>query len=348
MNRLARRLALAATALALAYSAGWYVVASRLETIVLAWIDDRRAQGWTATYDSMRLEGFPFAWRARLEKPVLASDRTSSPFRWSGPVITLGWKPWRPERVGYVATGEHRIAATGPRPGRKLSLTSKRAEGDILFGGPHGLKRLIARIDGALLESERDRKIRIDRIAADIDTAPLPRGENTADKMASLRLVGSASGITLPENGAMPLGRTVGNVELDATVLGRVSAGSTRQVLAAWRNDGGIVEIDRFGLGWSRLTVEASGSLALDSDLQPVVGASGTIQGHQETLTALTAAGTLKPGEALMARMALTFLERQGSENARAEIRVSLAIQDGWLHVGPVRLFRMPLVRWDG
>jgi hypothetical protein len=355
VKRILRTLAIALTALALLWSAGWYIVADRLDTIVTAWVEKRRAQGWTATYAGLTLEGFPFAWRARIREPVLDAPAAKPPFRWSGPVILLDWKPWQAERIGFDAPGAHRLVATDPSSETTAALTSNQATGEIVFGGPDGLKGLSAHIDGAILatipgslDAPPDRPgIRIDRIDAAFDAAPAPRKGSADSKTPSARINASILGMTLPESVKSPLGRTIGSIALDATILGRLPRTETRDALDAWRNDGGLVEIDRFHLGWSRLVLDASGSFALDRSLQPVVSASGTISGHQETLTALTASGALKPGEALIVRMALTFLEGGKQRGDRPEIRVSLSIQDGWLYLGPVKLLKVPPILWN-
>ena len=140
---------------------------------------------------------------------------------------------------------------------------------------------------------------------------------------------------------------TIGSIALDATLMGKVGSGGILPALTAWRDDGGILEIDRFALGWSRLVLDASGTFAFDIAMQPVIATQARLRGHNETLDALVGAGVLAPGESLMARMAFRLLERSGGPGKPDEIRIALTVQQGWLYVGPVRLLRLPPIRWQ-
>ena len=64
-------------------------------------------------------------------------------------------------------------------------------------------------------------------------------------------------------------------------------------------------------------------------------------------MDALVATGLVKPGHALIAKFALGALARTSSGGDRPEIDVPLSVQGGWLFVGPVRLIRLPTIRWE-
>ncbi len=345
-----RRAAIGGAALALLYGGAWYAIADRLENIVADWTTERRAQGWIASYRSMRLEGFPFAWRAYISEPKLATPGDVPGFRWAGPAITLDWQPWRPRRIGFSAGGGHRFDLIDISVAGVSTGTVRQADGQMLYGGDGALARLTLALDDTMLGETDSNRIAIDRLTASLDTAPPPRKEATAGKTASLRLTGTLNGLILPKNAVAPLGRTIGRIEIDATLMGRmrpaIPGGAVREILAAWRDEGGIIEIDRFDLGWSRLILESSGTLALDAGLQPIVATSATIRGHGETLNALVGAGMLRPGEALMARMAFGLLQRGGRDGGPPEINIAVSIQNGWLYVGPVRLLRVAPIKW--
>jgi hypothetical protein len=348
--RWVRKTVIGVTGLALLYSAAWYAIADRLEDVVARWVTERRQQGWIASHSAAHLEGFPFAWRANIIDPTLVSKGTLPAFRWSGPAITLDWQPWNATRIGFTASGGHLFDLIDSSIDGTAKGSFRHAEGEMFFGERGALARLTLTLDDAILGEQDSDRIEINRLDATLDTAPPPRKEPTAGKTASLRLTGAIHELTLPKKARAPLGRTICGIEIDATLIGHIASGktggATREILAAWRDDGGIVEIDHFKLGWSRLILDSTGTLALDSGLQPIVATSATIRGHGETFDALVRAGTLGAGDALMARMAFGLLQRGGGHGKPPEIKIALTIQNGWLYIGPVKLLRLVPIRW--
>jgi hypothetical protein len=346
-----RKTVIGVTGLALLYSAAWFVIADRLEDVITHWAAERREQGWVASHSAVRLDGFPFAWRANITDPTLASQGMLPAFRWSGPSITLDWRPWNARRIGFTAPGGHLLDLVDSSIDGAAKGSFRLAQGAMLFGKRGALASLTLTLDDAILGEQDSDRVEINRLEVTLDTAPPPRREAVPEKTASLRLTGAIHGLTLPKKARAPLGRTIGGIELNATLLGHIAPGktgsTTRETLAAWRDDGGIVEIDHFRLGWSRLILDSSGTLALDANLQPIVASSATIRGHGETLNALVGAGTLGASEALMARMAFGLLQRGGGNGKPPEIKISLTIQDGWLYVGPVKLLRLAPIKWQ-
>lgn len=346
-EKIVRRMAIGLPILAALYSAGWYLVANRLEDGIARWTDERRADGWTASYTSLRLEGFPFSWRARIEKPQLATQRTVPALHWSGPAILLDWKPWDPSRIGFAASGGHRLDLTDPSTKGAANLVFRQATGNLVFGTSGRLDRLALAIDDADWGEQEHERVQLNRLDMMVDTTPPPRTDPTTQHPAAFHLTGSVHGLTLPESLKTPLGRTIGSFSLDATLMGKIGNGGILPALAAWRDDGGILEIDRFALGWSRLVLEATGTFAFDIAMQPIIATQATLRGHNETLDALVGAGILAPGESLMVRMAFRLLERSDGPGKPDEIRIALTVQEGWLYVGPVRLLRLPPIRWQ-
>jgi len=248
--------------------------------------------------------------------------------------------------VGFTAAGGHRLDLADPSTKDAANLAFRQASGNIVFSAAGRLDRLTLAIDDADWGEQTRDRIRLNRLDMVLDTAPPPRTDPATQRPATLRLPGSVHGLTLPESIKTPLGRTIGSIALDATLIGKAGTCGILPALTAWRDDGGILEIDSFALGWSRLVLEASGTFAFDIAMQPIVASQATLRGHNETLDALVDAGVLAPGESLMARMAFRLLERSGGPGKPDKIRIALTVQEGWLYVGPVRLLRLPPIRW--
>jgi hypothetical protein len=341
--------AITLAALSLIYVAAWFHIAGRLERGIDRWAAERRAEGWIVAYGDIAVSGFPFAWRARLPAPRLQRTAGEPAFLWSGPLLDLTWRPWMPRSVDFRSGGAHLLGLGEAAAEKPVRVEMAGAQGRLRFAEAGRLQHLTLRIDGATMTPPTGDRLRFERLVASADTDPAAGSVagSTGHMQPSLRLDATLFGLTLPEKPRLALGRTIGLVAVRGTVLGRLPAASPRKAIDRWRADGGTVEVEHFELGWSALTVRAGGTVALDADLQPVGAMTARISGYNETADALTAAGVVKPGEAMVAKFALGALARKPADGGRPQIRVPLAVQDRWLFVGPIRLLPMPLLRWE-
>jgi hypothetical protein len=143
-----------------------------------------------------------------------------------------------------------------------------------------------------------------------------------------------------------PLGDTIEQLDFDVTVKGGFPTGKLAQAAAAWRDRGGIIELDNLDLRWGGLGAVATGTVALDQELQPIGGFSGAIQGYDKVLTALVQNGHMRATDAGLARIALTMLAKAGPDG-KPEIKTALTIQNGQMLLGPAKLGKAPRITWE-
>jgi hypothetical protein len=86
--------------------------------------------------------------------------------------------------------------------------------------------------------------------------------------------------------------------------------------------------------------------LALDSDLQPMGAVSGAVEGYDELMNALVAAGRMKASDARLARIGLAMLAKAGP-SGRPAITASFTVQNGEMFLGPAKLGAAPKIPWD-
>jgi hypothetical protein len=142
-----------------------------------------------------------------------------------------------------------------------------------------------------------------------------------------------------------PLRPSLDEVAAGITVRGAFAAAPLRRAAAAWRDAGGTVDVDRFALRWGDVAVTGSGTLALDSELQPMGSFSGAVEGYQELMTGLAAAGVIRAGDARVAGIALAFMAKRGPDG-KPQIAVPFTIQDGQMYLGPAKLGPAPRIEW--
>jgi hypothetical protein len=143
-----------------------------------------------------------------------------------------------------------------------------------------------------------------------------------------------------------PLGDNVDELAFGVTVKGAIPNGTFAEAAAAWRDAGGTIELDNLRLHWGGLGATATGTVALDQELQPIGHFSGAIQGYDQILTALVQGGQMRATDAGLARLALTMLAKAGPDG-RPEIHTAFTIQNGQMFLGPAKLGKVPRLTWD-
>ena len=73
--------------LSAAYIAWWLYAASEFRDRTLAWIEDRRANGWRMDYTDVTRRGFPMKLGLRFDEPVVAAPEAA--WRWSASRVLL-------------------------------------------------------------------------------------------------------------------------------------------------------------------------------------------------------------------------------------------------------------------
>src|SRR6185295_8822537 len=101
---------------------------------------------------------------------------------------------------------------------------------------------------------------------------------------------------------------------------GPLQQGPLAESVAAWRDAGGIIEVNRLALRWGPLDGDGDGTLALDAANRPLAAFTMRIRGYTETVDALTAAGAMKPRDAGTLKIALNLFARQDSTSGRREL----------------------------
>jgi hypothetical protein len=322
-----------------AYSAFWFAVAGRIADGLVDWARSARAEKTELSWQKITITGFPTAFRVHLASAVLRDEALAPSPELRIPVLTGSARPWD--------FSIWRLAAP------------EGFTGDIADGGGRAPARLIARTgDGVLVVSpenawtlwlslhettfEAGARGRMESAHA---TVTVPPKAQSSDAKPTIAFGIEAKRINLPI-AVGPLGDAIEELDIGATVRGEMPGGKLADALAAWRDSGGTIELDNLHLKWGGLGATATGTIALDQDLQPFGGLTGAIQGYDQILTTLVQTGYLRPSDAGLARIALTMLARGGADG-RPEITTALTIRNGQVFLGPAKLGRVPHVTWQ-
>jgi hypothetical protein len=320
-----------------AYSAYWMIVARRIENGVAAWAQSMRAREVDAQWQRMGVGGFPVGFRIDLRQVVLR-DRSLHPApELHIPALRASAAPWDFDdwRLNAPAGLSADLAAAGDR--LPLHLAADTADGAAAFDAERStiwlrLQNLSAAIGGTVHIRVADGWI------------TLPEKRPRRHTQPNFGLAADLHRVQLPA-AARALGDTIEELAFGITVKGALPRGNLIRALAAWRDAGGTIELDNLDLRWGGLGATATGTIALDRDLQPIGGFSGAIEGYDRILRALVQTGRMRRGDAGLAQLALTMLAKAGPDG-RPQIATSFTIENGQMFLGPARLGPAPRLAW--
>ncbi len=337
-----RLLLLAGTALlvlAFAHSLVWHWMGTRLQAGYDAWAQARRAQGWRIEHGTPTRGGWPFSATLRLPEFRLSGGQATIPggLDWSARAVIL--------RVALHSPGELRIAAGGPQ---RLRLDGT----EIPFAADRLTAKLPLQANVIPRGGEFDAlRLRIGTAAGGLEIAnahlTLDSRMTAIEGEPAISLEGEAENVTLPVTS--PLGRVLRSLRIEAALTGPLPGGRNPTARAAtWRDAGGTLELRRLDLAYGPATAQASATLALDDQLQPMGAGTLKLTGAEAVLDALAQAGLVTPRNANLARRVVTLLARPPAEGEPPQLEVPLTLEGRGLAVARIPVARMPPLLWPG
>ncbi len=322
-----------------AYTAYWLIIVQQIKNGVTAWAEAERTEKIDASWEGIGVGGFPFACRVFLKTVILRDGRLSPAPEVRIPVLSGEARPWdfaswrfeAPEGLSAA------LAAGGARP--PVRLAARNVAG-VLTTGPQANTILWLRLED--IDADAGETIAVSSADAWVVLPARPPRVHTEPA------IGVAFNLRqLKLAGATPiLGDTIDELALALIVKGAVPGGRLVQAISEWRDAGGTIELDNLQVKWGELGSTASGTIALDRELQPVGGFSGAIQGYDQILAALVQSGQMRAAEAGLARLALAMLAKAGPDGKPA-ITTAFTIQNGQMFLGPAKLGKAPRIAWE-
>jgi hypothetical protein len=331
-------------ALVALWTAAWNLIADRMHARLGAWIDARRAEGLVAEHAGVRISGFPIAWVLTIAEPSLAGAGAAA-WTWQGEAVEARFSPGTLRDIAVRFPGLHTVSAGGGAElGGAWQVRAVRPDGRILLHADGRLDRLELDLGDAELTRLPDAApLRIRRLAAQVAVAhPVAADHRTETFTLSLALDALAP-VTPP---VAALGSSIEAVRADLSFKGRLPPGRLATAVAAWRDDGGTIEVRHAGLRWGPVNADAAGTLALDRQNRVLGAFTARWRGYGETIDALQVSGRLRPWEAAGAKIMLGALARQQPDGV-SQIEVPLTAQDGRLFVAGFPLLRLPPLPLD-
>jgi hypothetical protein len=319
------------------YSVYWWIAAGKIKEAATVWQTSARAQKIDASWQTIRVAGFPFAFRLELGDVVLKDGASNPPSELDAPTLTASLRPWN-FRVFWLDAPDGLSTTLGSAAAPLAKVAAQQGTGAIAVADDGG-----ASIWLSLYQAKVSAMTELGARAVHAWLI-LPPGAAATHSDTGLGFALDIADLGLP---AAPPGfsPTVAELGFGVTLMGDFPTGPLRQAAQQWRENGGTVELDHLDLRWGDMQINGSGTLALDNDLQPIGGLSGGVSGFDQLLSGLVAAGRIKASDARVARLALALMAKTGPDG-RPEIAASLTIQNGEMYLGPAKLGPAPRIDW--
>ncbi len=318
----------------------WRLAVDQLSTSFESWSQRAEASGWVVHHGAIVASGWPDAAALRVRNlSIVVASSPKPAMAWTSGTVLLRIRLTQPETLDVTPIGPHTLRLNFGPP--------------IPITADHIHLRLPLRLNGPR------RAIDIEALAltADIPSIGPVKIESLggqASLMANAARDQPAAGfsmqahlISMPESLRFGLGAEIEDAALEGVVNGHLPEGqdlTTR--LTAWRDEGGSLELHRLAIAWGKAHLEATATLALDEDLQPMGTGTSKIAGHGAALDALAANAVLSKSAARAANAMLSLLADTPGDGQPEAVEAPLTLQFRTLSIGQVPLARLPEFNW--
>ena len=324
------------------YAGLWFIIGLQMKNSISNWATKQSVQGWKAEHQKIDMSGFPWQWRFEIKKPILSRTTGDIHFKWAGPYIQLGIRPWDIRNIKFQTGGEHKLIYTKSAVISPIKFNMGMGRGELRLNSNTALTYFSFAMENTLAEITSAQHYRIEQLNWRLSMNQPAAQKEKPHQVSNASLQAELLGLTLPKSLKSNLGRKINRISLSAKFRGDARGNKLKQAFTRWASSGGSFDLENFEIHWSKLFAKANGTFALDSGLQPIAALSGTITGYNLALKAMVDAGLVKPNLAMITRFALGGMSNVFGTNKRDHIRLSLAIQDGYLHLGPIKFIKLP------
>jgi hypothetical protein len=324
------------------YTVWWLKAAEQAKQTLGLWVEARKSEGIAFDFESVTMEGFPFAFRMVLHSPRLDLPRSGGAWSWRGPErVGFEIQALAPFRISLAASGQHHL--TDPK-GAKIDIDAGMLK-VLLSADGAGLNGLWLEIEkGVAGAPGAAEPLRIEKLFVALET--LSPADPLSLKEPTLSLDLRAQGIDLPPEINPPLGPRLETADLRAQVYAPLPRRFEEGEARAWNEAGGTVEIETLRVAWAPLDLTGDGTLALDHDLQPMGSFTANLKGAFETVDVLAKRKLVDAGDAMVAKIALAVLAKASPDPSSGVIRLPLTLQNRALTLGPARLLKLKDIIW--
>lgn len=321
---------------ALGWGVYWWIGAAATERGIAAWLDARRAEGWTAEVSALDTRGFPNRFDTTFEDPTLADPETE--VAWSAPWFQILSLSYKPTHVIAVWPQSQRLDL----PDATLDIASERLRASLEMGASADLpwQRSVVEIAGLGLTSSNGWRASLADGQIALRETPEARGAPVYDLAFNLSGLAPESDAIAGLRETMGLPEVIETLEAELTVTWdkpwNLSAIDDR------RPQPRDVSLTRLAARWGDLALAGDGAFTVDAAGTPTGTFTLEATNWREILELAVATGALSEDVAPLVTAALETLARLGGDPDRLDVPLRFA--RGFTLLGPVPIGAAPVI----
>lgn len=326
------RIILAAVLALAALWSGYWVYGSRgVEAETRAWLDQRAAAGWIASYSDVSAQGYPNRFDTTISDLDLGDKGTG--LIWSAPFLQLFRLSYSPNHIIVVWPQTQTLST----PNQRLTLTSEAAKGSLIFvpDGDTQLDHATFVSETVAIASSDGWRVEAAKALLATRSGPLPHAVDLGVDVTELRIGGNLADRL---NAADLTPGTIEHVKINAT-LG-FDAPWDKQAVEDKRPAMTSLDLKEMQIIWGDLEFNASGALTIDPEGLPTGKITIRAKNWREMLQLAVAVEWVPAGLAGPIESGLTFLS--SVSGAPEMLEAPLKFENGKVAFGPITLGDAP------
>jgi hypothetical protein len=321
-------------AVVIGYTLVWTHLADRVRDEATRWVEERRLAGQQISYGGLRVGGYPYRLSLEIEAPAIGEPNSPLAWEWRGDRLVAHTQPWKLRHLIFELHGAQQLSWRDEAGQHGAVGEADSARASLAFDRDGRWLRGAVEIKGLAVDAESG-PVTANRIELHARPAADPARAGGVDVAVE------AAALVLPAALVRPLGQNVGRFRAVATVSGPLPARLDAAAVGAWRDAGGVVDIERIEFDQDGVTVRGNGTFTLDQEMRPLAALSAEIAGYDRLIGAMVSAGRVSPRDAQTARIALGLLAKNGADG-RPYVSAPVTAQNGRLYLGPLALAALP------
>jgi len=333
--------------LAAVYSCFWLIMAKKIENGLSNWKEQQETMGWKFDHGKIKVSGFPWSWVLNIEKPHFKNTRASNKLRWLGSQLQLKLKPWDLQNVEFRTKGKQELYFFKGNSIRPIKARMESGWGTLTLNQFGKIGELKFSLNKCAIQTSDTKQVQLNQVRLTL-SSNLPNKPETRARLVPLfHLNTEFSVLVLPKTAFPSPEKKISKLKLSADFLGVAEGKTLKDYLSTWSKKGGSIEIHYINFNWSKLKFSGNGTVALDSRLQPIAALSAKVSGYMATINSMVISGIIKPSLGMVLSFAASALANKRGGLNQEQIRISLTVQDGFLHLGPIKIMKIPNINWE-
>ncbi|MDA5192606.1 DUF2125 domain-containing protein [Govanella unica] len=352
-------------ALLVGYSIYWYVTANQARSDIAAWIKDQQAAGHDISYRALEVGGYPYRIEVQVKDAVVKGHNGDVAWTLSAPHFAVVSATWKSEHKILFADRLTLDMGTPGAEGQRLIAEEMRAS--LVSDDKGDPARVSVVADSLTMEGLA---ATVADAAPGAQVVPIAKGVQFKDMQFHWRAAAEAvrekgeadetgiqeplawqiafmsKDIHYPEFADSPYGPDIKDMSLVFEMRGLgIVPGATLKTIAAWRDQGGTLELTSGSFKWGKLDTKLSGSVTLDQQFRPLGAFAALVKGYEPLLDHLLKSGGIEHQDAATVKKMLDQIIAADTDND-GRLRLPLTMQAGQLMLGPLPIAALePVVR---